>query len=377
MMFDIPKMLEPMSAEEFRSSYFNRSSVHIQGQSGRFAGLLGWEGINGILDTSIFPDRDILLVREREFKEFKSVGEVRRAINEGYTLIINNLHKRHLAVGTLAESAGSFFGESCQVNMYLSHPEFPGFDVHYDTHDVLVLQICGQKNWQIHMPTLEKPTILSKASEGASPTTAPYMDVVTKEGDLLYIPRGHWHIARPAAAEPSLHLTLGILSRTGLDFLEWLKGELSDDALWRDSFTFQREGYAEKLVASIVDTMSSGEIFQKYRRYCMMNLWRQSHLGLPLAYSSIAKFGLTNQTVYVPPLLPVVKEEAQSCITLLFGNCRVNLRKEACALVDHLLAGNDLDLSRLSEYTFGISDRQTLATMRILYDLELIRVKNH
>jgi hypothetical protein len=377
MMFDISKMLEPISAEEFRSSYFNQSSVHIPGQPGKFADLLGWEAINGIINTSILPDPDILLVRERQFIEFKSVGELRKAINEGYTLIINNFHKRHLAVGALAESAGSFFGESCQVNMYLSHPEFPGFDLHYDTHDVLVFQVFGQKNWQIHLPTIERPTVLLKSSEQPCPTTVPYMNVVTTEGDLLYIPRGHWHIARPTAAEPSLHLTLGILSRTGLDFLEWLKSELSDDVLWRDSFTFQPDAYAEKLVASIVGTMSSSEIFDKYRRYCAMNIWRPNRLDLPLAYSRIEKFALSNQTVHIPLPVPVIKEEAQSYITLIFGNRKVNLRKEACALVDHLLAGNDVDLSRLPSYPFGITERQTLATIRALYDLELLHVKSH
>ncbi|HEY0082081.1 MAG TPA: cupin domain-containing protein, partial [Pyrinomonadaceae bacterium] len=54
------------------------------------------------------------------------------------------------------------------------------------------------------------------------------------DGDLLYIPRGFWHVAEPLD-EPTLHLTVGIHKRTGLDLLTWLAGQL------RASETFRRD----------------------------------------------------------------------------------------------------------------------------------------
>jgi hypothetical protein len=55
-----------------------------------------------------------------------------------------------------------------------------------------------------------------------------------EDGDLLYIPRGWWHVALPLA-EPTLHLTVGIHNRTGLDLLRWLAERM------RASETFRRD----------------------------------------------------------------------------------------------------------------------------------------
>jgi hypothetical protein len=43
--------------------------------------------------------------------------------------------------------------------------------------------------------------------------------------DLLYIPRGWWHVAAPLD-EPTLHLTVGVNNPTGVDFLSWFVDRL-------------------------------------------------------------------------------------------------------------------------------------------------------
>ena len=42
----------------------------------------------------------------------------------------------------------------------------------------------------------------------------------SKTADLLYIPRGWWHVATPLD-EPTLHLTVGVNNPNGADFLAW------------------------------------------------------------------------------------------------------------------------------------------------------------
>jgi len=46
-----------------------------------------------------------------------------------------------------------------------------------------------------------------------------------EDGDMLYIPRGWWHVAVPLN-EPTLHLTIGVHQLTGLDFLSWYADRL-------------------------------------------------------------------------------------------------------------------------------------------------------
>jgi ribosomal protein L16 Arg81 hydroxylase len=45
-------------------------------------------------------------------------------------------------------------------------------------------------------------------------------DGMLQDGDMLYIPRGWWHVARPLD-EPTLHLTVGVNNLTGSDLLSW------------------------------------------------------------------------------------------------------------------------------------------------------------
>ena len=53
-----------------------------------------------------------------------------------------------------------------------------------------------------------------------------------EKGDVLYVPRGHWHYAI-AEDSVSLHVTVGITCRKGLAFLDWLSGELASEPVWR------------------------------------------------------------------------------------------------------------------------------------------------
>ena len=39
----------------------------------------------------------------------------------------------------------------------MTPPQNQGFSNHYDVHDVFVLQIEGEKRWQIHAPVLRGP----------------------------------------------------------------------------------------------------------------------------------------------------------------------------------------------------------------------------
>ena len=44
-----------------------------------------------------------------------------------------------------------------QANAYSTPRGSQGFAVHHDTHDVLVLQVAGEKRWQLYDPLLELP----------------------------------------------------------------------------------------------------------------------------------------------------------------------------------------------------------------------------
>ena len=92
-----------------------------------------------------------------------------------------------------------------QVNLYQTPAGGQGLGSHLDDHDVLVLQLEGEKEWQISAPESASISTLSPpAAESEGGQTA-----VLRAGDWLYLPRGVRHEAHNSGPEPSAHLTIG------------------------------------------------------------------------------------------------------------------------------------------------------------------------
>ena len=88
--------------------------------------------------------------------------------------------------------------------------------MHHDTHDVLCLQVEGEKRWLVYPPVLELPLKSQKYSPELGEPGEPVMDVTMRAGDTLYLPRGWLHQAMTSDAA-SLHLTVGINVATWRD----------------------------------------------------------------------------------------------------------------------------------------------------------------
>lgn len=109
----------------------------------------------------------------------------------GATLVLQNLERAlpnmHRAVADLSLE----MSHSVQANAYLTPPGAAGLQRHFDTHDVLTLQLRGCKEWDVDGLGIFE----------AAP------------GEVMYLPRGTHHSAR-TSTETSLHVTFGILSVT-------------------------------------------------------------------------------------------------------------------------------------------------------------------
>lgn len=79
--------------------------------------------------------------------------------------------------------------------------------------------------WARIQPTLKYPLhAQGLTAKGAPPDTDPYIECVLSPGDVLFIPRGHWHYA--VAETPSVHLTVGPAARSSAEFLAWIARQL-------------------------------------------------------------------------------------------------------------------------------------------------------
>ena len=220
--------------KKFYNQYYSKEACHIRGIADRFESLFDFASLNRILNTSRIPHPTMKIVMDGELLHATDSISIIEKCREGATLIIDQVHNYDENVGKFAAEIIAETGQPNQVTLYYSQQDKQGFSLHYDTHDVFILQLNGFKKWRVLRPTIEFPLFHQKV-HGSNPPQQPYLECTLEPGDVLYIPRGHWHNA-VATMEASLHLTLGLLERTGIEFLGWLIDELREDARWREAF---------------------------------------------------------------------------------------------------------------------------------------------
>lgn len=146
---------------------------------------------------------------------------VYREMADGATLVLQGLHRTWGPLRTFARTLVTDLGHPVQVNAYITPAGSQGFAAHYDTHDVLVLQIAGTKRWRLHEPVVPHPersweTVRDRVADRAR--QQPFLEQDLEPGDCLYLPRGWLHSAT-AQSELTIHLTVGIHAITAADVL--------------------------------------------------------------------------------------------------------------------------------------------------------------
>jgi Cupin superfamily protein len=144
-------------------------------------------------------------------------------------------------------------GVGVQANSYYTPRDSQGFAVHHDTHDVLVLQVAGEKRWLLYDPLLELPLKHQRYSRSLGDEGEPSDDIVLRAGDTLYLPRGWLHQAETSETD-SLHLTIGIDTYTWIDAARDALGPLQHDADLRhgvDGSHIEPEEIADRLRAQL------------------------------------------------------------------------------------------------------------------------------
>jgi bifunctional lysine-specific demethylase and histidyl-hydroxylase NO66 len=157
----------------------------------------------------------------------------------GATLVLQGLHRIWPPLIDFAQQLTTDLGHPVQVNAYVTPADNQGFAAHYDVHDVLVLQVAGDKRWTIHAPVREHPLADQpwtdhRAAVQARAQEPPVIDTVLRPGDALYLPRGWLHSAE-ALGETTIHLTVGVHATTRYDLVQALVASAADSAALRES----------------------------------------------------------------------------------------------------------------------------------------------
>ncbi|HXA18362.1 MAG TPA: cupin domain-containing protein [Thermoanaerobaculia bacterium] len=288
----LESLLDPIDPIEFREQYYGKKPLLIRGNPKKFADLFTWDDLNRLLNALPYPNPHVSTVVPRTRIETETPTSLLEECRAGSALILSQLHLLNPKVGELVRALEAETGEPMAVSLVQSQAVQTAFALHFDRQDVFALHLDGRKGWRVYDWTVEKP-ILVMEEKPESPPSHPIMEFEMSPGDVLYIPRGCWHQAL-AQSGPSMHLSLIMAARTGIDFLSWLIDELRKDVRFRHELplTFAEEAadvrearlreHAAALGDALVSRFHDEETIRSFIRHCIVSDRDVHRIKLPV-----------------------------------------------------------------------------------------------
>ena len=275
----LARCLDPVDAEAFLAEHWEQRPLVVpRDEPGRFDDLLSEADVERLVCSTAIRYPGFRLVREGSQipvgaytsevswrPPFTGTADVPRVVAEweaGATIVLQALHVNWHPLAVFCRLLEDALGRGVQANSYSTPSGSQGFDVHHDTHDVLVLQVAGEKRWKLYDPLLELPLKHQRYSSSLGDSGAPTDDFVLRAGDTLYLPRGWLHEAETSATD-SLHLTIGIAAHTWLDAARGALAALEDEPGFRPDVA---RGEAAGLEAALTAQLDPATVERRRRR---------------------------------------------------------------------------------------------------------------
>jgi hypothetical protein len=277
MLATLADLLAPVSTSDFFDVFRARKRLHIAASDPtRAETLFSWRDIDNMLSQRAL-DESVMLIRDGILvpRGFYTSGEGKQLnvrsfhdmMPQGVSIVVDRIHRWIPQIGQLATSVEREMQIRTKVNAYLSFSKGGAFKPHWDIHDVLVVQVHGTKRWRVwnaEVPYLYPVEMADQAKIDTS--KAPDQEVEMKPGDVLFIPRGEPHSAA-VSANHSVHLTIGLLSQTGINFLDHLRKAASKDPILRmdlprhssDEQSVAHEGAVKHRLHQLIDAASMSQ----------------------------------------------------------------------------------------------------------------------
>lgn len=231
----------PISDKEFKEEFLSKRFLHLKndGNTNIFP-KYHWHSFNEILNRKRFDQGRVRMVKDgQDFSQdeifigrtdkknpehtiqYLNTFAVNRLLTQGATLIVNAVEELDPFIADLANSLEHLVKERVQANLYACFEKGKGFDLHWDDHDVVVVQLQGVKKWKVYDVPL--------TSEKEACTQETLWEGILEEGEILYLPRGYAHKAISLGL--TVHVTFGFSNRRVEHYLKWLLNQLSGHSL--------------------------------------------------------------------------------------------------------------------------------------------------
>ncbi len=245
----LERAVAPVPAGRFLEEHWERAPLVVpRGEPGRFDDLLSTADVERLLTETTLRTPAFRVIKAGATiagytttlswrpEAFTGVADVRRVLAEfedGATIVLQGLHHSWLPLARYCRQLEACFGHPVQANAYFTPRGSQGLPVHHDTHEVITLQVAGDKRWLVYEPVLELPLKDQRYRSALGAPGEPVLDVVQTAGDTMYLPRGWLHQALTTETD-SLHITLGVNVR------RWIDEARAELALQEDDVAYRR-----------------------------------------------------------------------------------------------------------------------------------------
>jgi len=222
-------LIAPLTREDFFERWFERDAlITLRGEPQRYSDLLTLAALDHFIASADLREGMIDLTSQKTRISRDSYVDERDRISpaavaehylRGATIILPHLHDSLFNLGEFCRSLEEVFSCHVQTNVYLTPSGNQGFPPHFDNHDVFVMQISGAKAWRLYGVPVEIPYRGERFELGRYEPGEVTKTFTLGAGDCVYIPRGMMHDAENVGGEPSLHITVGLITKTWADLL--------------------------------------------------------------------------------------------------------------------------------------------------------------
>ncbi|MFJ5775005.1 JmjC domain-containing protein [Streptomyces sp. NPDC093094] len=286
-----------------------------------------------------------------------------RLLREGATVIMDQANIFDPTMEVACRALQWWSRERVQVNAYLTTNDASGFPLHWDDHDVVIVQLAGEKEWEVRATSRPVP-MYRDADPNSTPSDEIIWSGLMRTGDVMHIPRGHWHQATRtgSGSGKSLHVTFGITKRTGASWLAWLADWCREREIFRHDLD-RRHGTGTaaltEAAAQLVSERPPADFFDAY----------EQATTLPRHVPFLDVLGPLDAVVCTTHFPPQLQERGETVDVVASGK-KLTLAAKALPALRLLLSGKPVAL----EQATAVVGAEVAEVAEILVEEELCAV---
>jgi ribosomal protein L16 Arg81 hydroxylase len=258
----LKELVAPLTESEFLTLLRQRKLTLLRGTNAdRYSKLLSWEALKRIIEGGEYWLEDVRVTKEKVIIPplfYLTDGKLDAAklevlLAHGASIIMTHLQRKVPSIASLCDNIKLRLPERIIAGMILTTGAGGALDLHYDSDDLIILQVEGTKRWQIYGPTVAYP--VKELPKELPSKSVPIFDEFLLPGDFLFVPSGNWHQCENGPGR-SLHLGIGFVPPNVYYAMKAITSKLLYEEMFRVPLTrIESSSERAKVEANLIDRL--------------------------------------------------------------------------------------------------------------------------